>query len=156
MKSFLTSILIVGLAWPVVVLAQDIQLFQTIPFLEGANPTMESYVNALYRLAIAAASLLVVVKLIGAGVKYMFSEVVTDKADAKKDIRTSLLGMLIILAAVTILNTINPELTRLDFLSNAQSVSPDTSSGRGGSSGSNNQNTVGGGSGGQTEHNLGN
>lgn len=91
-----------------------------------ANPdalTTEGYVQALYDISITAAALLVVFKLMFAGVKYMFTEVVTSKEDAKKDIRASLIGLLIILSAVTLLNTINPNLTTLNFLRNAEPAS---------------------------------
>lgn len=88
-----------------------------------ANPdalSTEGYVQALYDISITAAALLVVVKLMLAGVQYMFTEVVTSKEAAKKDIRASLVGLLIILSAVTLLNTINPNLTTLNFLRNAK------------------------------------
>lgn len=106
---------------PEVTLAQTtVKLFQDIPFIGNAtNLNIENYVNALYQAAIGIAAVLVVIKLILAGVKYMFSEVVTDKASAKADIRGSLLGLIIVLGAVTILNTINPDLTKLDFLERA-------------------------------------
>ena len=113
--------------------------FQTLPGLQNAgNLTTQQYIDALYVIAIAAASILAVFKLMWAGVQYMLSEVVTKKEDAKKDIRGALLGLLVILAAVTILNTINPNLTKIDFLRNASpahSIPPNstdnTSSGQG-------------------------
>ena len=90
--------------------------FQDLPFVSGMS--MESYATTLYRISITLAAFLVVLRLILAGVKYMFSEVVTNKEEAKKDITQALLGLLIILAAVTLLNTINPSLTELDFFRN--------------------------------------
>jgi|GEM_PF-6024346 len=88
-------------------------------FKDPTNLNTNDYINALYTLSITAASLLVVIKIILAGVKYMFSEVVPKKQEAKKDIQNALLGLLIILSAVLILNTINPDLKKIDFLSNA-------------------------------------
>ena len=107
---------------PLVSLAATIETFQSIPFLEGKSLSTESYVNALYRASIAIAALLVVLRLILAGVKYIFSEIITNKQEAKKEIMGSLLGLLVILAAVTLLQTINPNLVKLDFLRNAQPV----------------------------------
>jgi ABC-type Na+ efflux pump permease subunit len=129
MKSFLiknVSFCIFGLfiLVPFFALAEtgpSLTTFQSIPFVTGA-PTTEAYVNALYKLSIAVASMLVVIKLIGAGVKYMLSEIVTNKEEAKKDIKGAIFGLLIILVAVTILNTINPDLRQLDFLRNASAV----------------------------------
>lgn len=114
---------------PLLTFAQ-VQTFQTLPGLQNAgNLTTQQYIDALYVIAIAAASILAVLKLMWAGAQYMLSEVVTNKQRAKDDIRGALLGLLIILAAVTILNTINPNLTKIDFLRNAQpahSVPPNT------------------------------
>ena len=52
-----------------------------------------------------------VIKIIVAGMKYMLSDVVTNKQEAIGDIRGSLLGLLIVLAAWLVLWTINPQLT---------------------------------------------
>jgi hypothetical protein len=92
-----------------------------IPRLENTQST-EQYVNALYLLAITIAALLAVVKIIFGGVKWMLSDVVTDKSAAKKDIRGALLGLLIVLSAVIILNTINTDLTNLNILGDAASI----------------------------------
>lgn len=93
-----------------------------IPGITDREANIEDYINGLYTLSITAASLLVVVKLIGAGAGYVMSDVVTSKEQSKKDIRNALIGLLIILAAVTILNEINPNLRRLDFLSGASGL----------------------------------
>lgn len=92
-----------------------------IPRLENTQST-EQYVNALYLLAITIAALLAVVKIIFGGVKWMLSDVVTDKSAAKKDIRGALLGLLIVLSAVIILNTINTDLTNLNILGDAEGI----------------------------------
>jgi len=88
-----------------------------IPFIDTAtNPSLPGYVNALYKAAISIAAFMAVVKIIFAGVKYMLSDVVTSKEDAKKDIRGALIGLLIVIGAVLILNTINPQLKGLKAL----------------------------------------
>jgi len=103
----------------------EFEPFQTLPGLQNAGSlTTQQYINALYVIAIAAASILAVFKLMWAGVQYMLSDVVTSKQKAKGDIQGALLGLLIILAAVTILNTINPNLTQINFLRNAAPVNP--------------------------------
>lgn len=85
-----------------------------IPFVEGGGG-LSAYFNALYVAAISLAALIAVIKIIVAGVKYMLSDVVTNKESAKKDIRTALLGLLIIVSAVLILETINPQLTNFEL-----------------------------------------
>jgi hypothetical protein len=101
-------------------------VYQAVVKIPGLDPNSQStgdYVNALYILAITAAALMAFVKIIFGGVKWMLSDVVTDKSSAKKDIQGALLGLLIVLAAVLVLNTINQDLTKLNFLENAQPIS---------------------------------
>lgn len=122
--------ILIFIMFPLVTFAQEARrTFQNLPGLDNAgNFTTQQYIDALYTIAITAAAILVVFKLIWAGVQYMLSEVVTSKQKAKDDIKGALLGLLIILAAVTILNTVNPNLTNLNFLRNAQQVVPVQSS----------------------------
>lgn len=93
-----------------------------IPRLTPNTQNTEQYVNALYLLAITLAAFLAVVKIIFGGVKWMLSDVVTDKSAAKKDIKGALLGLLIVLTAVLILNTINKDLTNLDILGDSTAL----------------------------------
>tara|TARA_B100000745_G_scaffold63805_1_gene37709 strand:+ start:399 stop:1097 length:699 start_codon:yes stop_codon:yes gene_type:complete len=87
-----------------------------LPFEPAGNDKIETYLQALYRLAIGIAAMLAVLRLVLAGAKYILSDVVTKKEDAKKDIRTSIIGLLIVLSAVLILETINPALNNLRVL----------------------------------------
>lgn len=70
----------------------------------------ESFVNLIYGLSISVAALLAVVKIVIAGVKWMLSDVVTDKGEAKKDIQSALFGLIIIISAVLIITLINPDI----------------------------------------------
>ena len=104
---------------PAVALAQDTEFVPLvgIPFVDTSKDlTLGDYVNGLYLAAISIAAFLAVVKIIFAGVQYMLSEVVTDKAQAKKSIYGAIIGLLIVLGAFLILNTINPNLTNLTNL----------------------------------------
>lgn len=87
--------------------------------LAAAN-TLGQYIDALYIFIISIAALIAVVRLVMAGVKYILSDVINTKESAKKDIKTSLLGLLIVLGAVLILETINPQLTNLTALDNLE------------------------------------
>ncbi len=105
-----------------VVAAPGVQAADFIPLvgIPGINTqtsaSLPGYINALYTAAISIAAFMAVVKIIFAGVKYMLSDIVTTKEDAKKDIRGALIGLLIVLGAVLILNTINPQLKGLTAL----------------------------------------
>jgi hypothetical protein len=101
--------LLPGLAW-----AQTFTPLVGIPGLEG-NADFNTYINAVYGLAISLAALLAVIKIIIAGVKYMFTDIATDKGDAKKDIKGAVFGLVLVLSAVLILTVINPDLTRFEL-----------------------------------------
>ena len=81
-----------------------------IPGLDNQGD-FNGYINALYTLAISLAALIAVIKIVIAGAKYMLSDIVSSKSAAKDDIRNAVIGLLIIIGAVVILNTINSDLT---------------------------------------------
>ncbi len=85
-----------------------------IPGLEG-DLSFQSYVNALYGLAISLAALIAVIKIVIAGAKYMTSDLVPTHSEAKSDIYNALIGLLIIVGAVIILDTINSNLTNFEL-----------------------------------------
>lgn len=74
--------------------------------------SFSAYVDFLYGLSIAIAALLAVIKIVVAGAKYMMSSLPGTKGDSKSEIQGALLGLLLILGAFLILNTINPALTK--------------------------------------------
>lgn len=116
MKHFslvITSILTLFL--PIAVFAQT--TYTPLVGIPGVNPSsdFDGYINSLYALSISIAALLAVIKIVIAGVKWMTTDVVTSKGDAKKDIQGALIGLLIVLAAVLILTVINPNLTKVDL-----------------------------------------
>lgn len=81
----------------------------------GGNNSFDSLINALYALSITIAAFLAVIKIIVAGVKWMMSDVVTNKSDAKKDIYGAIIGLVIVLAAVMILTIINADTVNFSF-----------------------------------------
>lgn len=94
----------------------------TLPRLDANSQSTEQYVRALFLLSIAAAAILAFIKIIFGGVKWMLSDVITDKQSARNDIKGAVFGLLIVLVAVVVLDTINPELTKLNILSNAPAL----------------------------------
>lgn len=103
-----------------------------VPFVGSTEGlTTERFVEILFGAVITIAALLVVVRLMYAGVQYMFSDVITSKEKAKNDILYTMLGLIIILGSVTILRTINPQLVTLDFFNpeNRSVTPPSTNSG---------------------------
>jgi hypothetical protein len=100
---------------PIVALAQTFVPLVGIPGATTGGGDLSAYLNAIYRISISLAALLAVLVLIKAGVKYMFSDIVTDKASAKSDIRGAILGLLLIISAVLILSTINENITNFSI-----------------------------------------
>lgn len=97
--------------------------------------SLPDYLNKVYYLIITIGALYGVVKIAFAGVKYSLSDVITSKESAKEDIKGVLLGLAILLIPFIVLQTINPELTRLDVFSGAPKVQLKGSPTTGGSSG---------------------
>lgn len=125
MKGFFTTwyVLAVISFLPTLTLAVDYIPLVGIPGLNDAgNMTTGNYVNALYILSISIAAFLAVARLIFAGVKYIATDIVPGKEEAKKDIKNALIGLLVVIGAVLILNTINPQLTNLDALDDLEEV----------------------------------
>ncbi|MCA9358598.1 hypothetical protein KC926_00125 [Candidatus Kaiserbacteria bacterium] len=83
-----------------------------IPGVTNVNTDFNSYINALYALSISIAALLAVIKIVIAGVKWMTTDIITTKGEAKKDIQGALLGLLVVLAAVLIITVINPDILK--------------------------------------------
>jgi len=86
--------------------------------IPGVNPDSDlgTYINALYVLSISLAALLAVIKIIVAGVKWMLTDLISGKEEAKKDIQGALTGLLIVISAVLILTVINPDLAKTDLI----------------------------------------
>jgi hypothetical protein len=96
---------------PSVVFGQSDITYSPLIIGGGLNTdNLGSYINSLYLLSISVAALLATIKLIIAGAKYMLSDVVTTQGEAKKEIQSSLLGLLLVISAVLILTIINPAL----------------------------------------------
>ncbi len=110
----------------------------------STNSSLPDYINDIYKITIGVGAMFAVVRIALAGVKYSMSGVVTDKAEAKKDIKGVLLGLAILLLPALVLGTINPQILNLDVLKNVGSkvhMVPFTGTGK--SSQTNNVNSVG-------------
>ncbi len=116
----LKTLIVLALLFPLNTFAQEFQVMVGIPGVDEGNIDVDAYLNALYILSISIAAVLALLKITIAGVKYVLSDIVTSKEDAKRDIRGAILGLLIVLAAVIILNTVNTSLTNLAFLESGE------------------------------------
>lgn len=104
---------------------QTYQPLQNVKLPNGGgnlfNPNIVPYLQNIFSFSVAIAGGLAVIMIVIGGIKYMMSEAITDKGDAKDQIQSAVKGLLIALTAYVLLYTINPDLVKLRF--NITSVS---------------------------------
>ncbi len=83
---------------------------------DGETSTIPQFINTFLGFAIGISGAAVVVIIVVGGFRYVIAAAGASKKDAKKDIFEAIVGLIILLAAVAILNTINPRLLNLDQL----------------------------------------
>ena len=112
---------------PVLVLAQNQPYvpLEPLPFFTTANPSFPQYLQAAFRLAVLAGAALAVLMLTLGGVQYMTSDVLGQKEQGRSRIKNALLGFLLLLAIVTILETINPNLLKFQLITQMVGRVPD-------------------------------
>ncbi len=99
--------------------------------------TLQTYLSEIYTLTVTIGGLLAVTLLVVGGVRYMLSEGFTDVDKAKRQMKSAVWGLLIILGSFLILYTINPNLLNFKLaipqLANQQpsTFSPTTGTGGG-------------------------
>lgn len=118
----LSAILLIPHFLPLVAMAQTYSTLIEADDLFNQGSGLVGLLNGIYLVVVGLAAILAVLKIIIAGVKYMLSEVVTDKGSAKKDIQNALLGLLILLSTYLILDFINPNLVGLNFIDNLRQL----------------------------------
>ncbi len=86
-----------------------------------SDQILTNLIQTLYRLAIVAGALIAVLKITMAGLQYMGTDSIGSKEGAKNDIQSALLGLVIILSAVLIMETISGQVN-LNVLNGAPQV----------------------------------
>lgn len=82
----------------------------------SSNTTLVQYINALFTLLISVAAMLAVIRIVTGGFKYMTSEAISAKGEAREDIQGAVLGLLLLLGSWLILFTVNPQILDLSAL----------------------------------------
>jgi hypothetical protein len=122
--TFILSLLVLFFVSAEFTHAQGYTPLAGLPQVQGQNQGLAAYFNRLYMVTIAVGAILAFLKISIAGVKYSLTGIVTDKEDAKKDIKGALFGLAILLIPFIVLNTIYPGLTNLNILNNAVRLTP--------------------------------
>lgn len=80
-------------------------------------PYLSQYINAIYRYMTAIVLTVAIVMVMIGGFKYLLAATPMAVKDGKKTISDALIGMMLVLGAYVILNTVNPALISLETLS---------------------------------------
>jgi len=116
---------------------QGVELLLKYPKIGTSTPTSEGlpgFIKYIYLFALGAVGIIALLSILIGAIMYVFSAGNPSKAsDAKDRIMSALLGILILLAAVLILRTINPDLVNIGFeLPEIKPISPGGGGGGGG------------------------
>lgn len=84
----------------------------------GGDNSLPIFANNVVQIMIGVAIVAAVIMIIYGGVTYMTTGSFTEKGKAKDRITQAFLGLLLALSSVLLLNSINPNLTRLNSLEN--------------------------------------
>ncbi len=76
-------------------------------------PFLAEYIVAIYKFAIGSASLLASIMVVYGGFRYLLGSTLGDVKTGKEVIENAVIGLIVLLCSYVILNTINPDLVRL-------------------------------------------
>ena len=88
-----------------------------------SNFKLGTYVATIFKIGIGLAGLLAVIMIIIGGITYMMSDVIGEKEGGKEMITNAIFGLLLALGSYAILNTINPDVVSLRFVTGGVSTS---------------------------------
>ena len=89
---------------------------KSFDFGNGSLPDM---LQAMFYMAISIGAILAVIQIARAGYLYVTGDMVPqNKTKAKVVLQDAILGLILLLAVWVILNTINPDILKLDFTRN--------------------------------------
>jgi len=87
-----------------------------LPFINQCPATPADYISGLYRLAIYIAIIAAIIMITIAGITYATSgDNIGKQKEAKEQITDAIIGLILILASVLLLRTINPALVTLNL-----------------------------------------
>jgi Type IV secretion system pilin len=111
-------------------------LLQPLPGVTSSDSgatDFPTYLKGFFSLLIGLALILAVLIIIFGGIQYMSTDAITGKKSGRERITQALLGLLIILGAFLLLQTINPDLVNFSLTPPATNTSFTGSGGAGGS-----------------------
>ena len=119
MKKAIIIIIFIGLLFTIGQSVQATGLLLKYPTIKDTTPTSQGlpeFIKYIYLFALGAAGFVALLAILIGAIMYVFSAGNPQKAgDAKNRILSALLGILILLASVLILRTINPNLVEMEL-----------------------------------------
>lgn len=96
--------------------AESFSTLSDLPGLQAGSqaPTLGAFVNVIFKMAIGLGSVIAVLMIVIGGFQYLSTDMFQTKGAAKERITNALLGLGLLLTSFLILQTINPELVKLD------------------------------------------
>lgn len=120
---------------PARVLAQNYQPLAPLPFIETTNISLGTYLENIFVFGIVIAAFGAVIKIFISGYKYMLSDSVSNKSEAKSDIAGALGGLILAIGSVLILGTLDSRLVSFDLSLDPVTLGTNSSHTPGGNSG---------------------
>lgn len=87
----------------------------TNPNCQSGNTSLPQFIATVFTILFSLGALIAVGRLTAGGIMYMTSEIANKKTEAKRWIRSSIFGLLLLAGSWLILNTINPQLLNFTF-----------------------------------------
>jgi len=103
------------LVLPALAFAEYVPLSPSLPLIGRNFGDLNSLLNNLLTIAVAVAALLAVIMIAIGGFKYMTTDSVFAISGAKEQIANAVIGLLIVISAILILWTINPNIVNLNL-----------------------------------------
>lgn len=80
-----------------------------------ATSNLTTYIPAIIKLTIGIAAVLAFIMITFGGIRYATADAIGAKEDGKKHIENALWGLILVIGAYAILNTLNPKMLSFDF-----------------------------------------
>lgn len=93
----------------------------------GGTTKLSDYLPAVFNLAIGIAAALAFVMIVLGGITYATTDALSGKADGRERITNAIWGLLLVIGAWVILNTINPQILKFNLTLPRPNVSTSTS-----------------------------
>lgn len=115
--SFIVFIFIAGFASITIAAEGDFVPLETIPGVIDAETAKDpsKFFNGLFTFGIAIAGFLAVIMIAYGGIQYMSTDAVSGKGEGREKITYAIMGLLLVLFAYILLNTINPDILKFDL-----------------------------------------